>query len=252
MISVAWDKMKVKYVNAMYGEGLSVPQILAKFKGQDAGKYILKDLGFEKIIEEELKRYAATALLGMEMVAPINEATLKAIYETNKATFIRHIQLSAQEIQKELLNSMLGNLDRKQMLSRVMNLKEGLNSAQMETVVDTMNRTFSRQVQAVMSRELPADTKYIYTGPVDEKTRDICLEMMAAGELTRDEIEQQFPGAFIDGGGFNCRHSWRTVTKFTEKTGLNNQGRAEGVIEEKRTQNKWHTPETLLQKDMSK
>ncbi|MFA4990602.1 MAG: hypothetical protein WC579_01660 [Candidatus Paceibacterota bacterium] len=252
MITVAWEKTKIKYINAMYKEGLSVPQILAKFRGHDAGQYILKELGFEKTIEEELKRYATSALLGMEAVAPINETTLKAIYEVNKATFLKHIQFSAQEIQKELMNSMLANLDRKQMLARVMNLRDGLNQAQMETIIDTMNRTYSRQVQAVMSRDLPEDTKYVYAGPVDEKTRPICLEMMAAGEMTREEIDERFPGAFIDGGGFNCRHSWRTVTKFTEETKLSNPEKAKEEIEELKKEDKWETPKTQLQKDMEK
>jgi hypothetical protein len=37
--------------------------------------------------------------------------------------------------------------------------------------------------------------------------------MLHAGELTLDEIEERFPGSLIDGGGFNCRHSWELVVE---------------------------------------
>ena len=42
-------------------------------------------------------------------------------------------------------------------------------------------------------------------------SRRTVQRMAAAGELTKDEIDAQFPGAFIDGGGYNCRHAWVPV-----------------------------------------
>ena len=59
-----------------------------------------------------------------------------------------------------------------------------------------------------MADQDPPDALYVYEGPSDDRTRDECLAMIAAGALTRAEVEAQFPGAFVDGGGFNCRHSW--------------------------------------------
>jgi hypothetical protein len=250
MISVEWEKVKLKYVNAMYKEGMSVSKMLRTIKSTDAGQYILKELGFEKTIDKELKSYAARALLGMEAVAPVTEGTLQGIYEINKATFIQQIQLSARQVQKELMNAVLTGISKKVLNQRVLDMAETLRADQVETLVDTLTKTYSRQVQAVMSRDAPAETLYVYAGPVDSKTRPICLEMMSAGPLTRAEIEQQYPGSFVDGGGFNCRHEWRPYTKFTEKTGLHKPEDAKKIIESKG--DKWVKPKTQLQQQMEK
>lgn len=248
MISVEWEKMKLKYINAMYKEGMSVPKTLRLIKDTDAGKYILKELGFEKTIEKELRAYAAKALLGMEALAPVTEGTLQGIYEISKATFVKQIELSAQQLQKELMNAVLQGMSKKTLAVRVADMSETLRKDQVQTLVDTLTATYSRQVQAVMSRDVPEDTLYVYAGPVDDKTRSICLEMMSAGELTKSEIEAQFPGAFLDGGGFNCRHEWRPVTKFTKKTGLHQPDEAKSRIEAKG--DKWTKPKTLLEQQM--
>ena len=80
-----------------------------------------------------------------------------------------------------------------------------------ETLANTSLDTYSRAVERVMAEQDPAGTLYVYEGPEDDRTRDECLAMLAAGELTLAEIDAQFPGAFVDGGGFNCRHSWVPV-----------------------------------------
>jgi hypothetical protein len=206
----------------MYKEGMSVSKMLRTIKSTDAGQYILKELGFEKTIDKELKSYAARALLGMEAVAPVTEGVLQGIYEINKATFIDQIRLSAKEVQKELMNTILTGASRSSLVERIGKLDSTLRADQIQTIISTMQVTYMRQVQAYMGRELPESTLYVYAGPIDDKTRPICLEMAAAGELTMSEIEERFPGAFINGGGFNCRHHWRTVTKFTKETGLSN------------------------------
>ena len=60
----------------------------------------------------------------------------------------------------------------------------------------------------------PSNTKYVYIGPVDEKTRDECLQMASAGRLTLEQIKSQFGEAvLVDGGGFNCRHKWEIASE---------------------------------------
>ena len=60
----------------------------------------------------------------------------------------------------------------------------------------------------------PDNTKYVYIGPVDDRTRDECLSMASAGAITKKEIVSRFGEAvLIDGGGFNCRHKWEIQSK---------------------------------------
>jgi len=89
-----------------------------------------------------------------------------------------------------------------------------ISNAQMQTLVNTSLNTYSRQVTNQMMDIAPSNTKYVYIGPVDEKTRDKCLQMASAGRLTLNQIKSQFGEAvLVDGGGFNCRHKWEIASE---------------------------------------
>jgi len=54
---------------------------------------------------------------------------------------------------------------------------------------------------------------YIYTGPRDGITRPFCKELVGK-VLTEDQIKKLGNGSsLINGGGFNCRHSWSPISK---------------------------------------
>ncbi|MFQ6610705.1 MAG: hypothetical protein ACE5D7_07895, partial [Fidelibacterota bacterium] len=55
-----------------------------------------------------------------------------------------------------------------------------------------------------------AKVKWVYIGPNDSVTRDICQEALAAGEVTEKERDRLAAGG-PDRGGFNCRHDWMIV-----------------------------------------
>ena len=77
-----------------------------------------------------------------------------------------------------------------------------------ESVVATALASYNRSIVMVMGEDLPNDESWYYHGPLDGKTRPICRVMLSVGGLTKTEVESQFPGALVDGGGFNCRHRW--------------------------------------------
>ena len=61
--------------------------------------------------------------------------------------------------------------------------------------------------------EAPDDTKYIYIGPADEKTRDFCLTAIQSGALTMAQIESMgWRSSLTEGGGINCRHGWEAMS----------------------------------------
>ena len=94
----------------------------------------------------------------------------------------------------------------------------------MQTVINTTLNTYSRMVTNQMMGVAPKNTKYVYIGPVDDRTRDECLEQIAEGEMTHSEIISKFGEAVLeDGGGFNCRHKWEIAS--TEGKGFSEQGK---------------------------
>ena len=108
-------------------------------------------------------------------------------------------------------------------------INASVSNAQMQTLVNTTLNTYSRQVTNQMMANAPKNTKYVYIGPVDDRTRDECLDMASAGELTEEQIISQFGSApLADGGGFNCRHKWEIAS--TEGKGFNEQKEAEKRI----------------------
>lgn len=64
--------------------------------------------------------------------------------------------------------------------------------------------------------EVDDDPKFRYVGPLDNKTRPFCADVLARDKLfTLREIREldrhpdaQLEPVFIYGGGFNCRHRW--------------------------------------------
>jgi hypothetical protein len=89
---------------------------------------------------------------------------------------------------------------------------------QIRTLYDTSVSIFGRQVEALQAGDDP-DTTFAFFGPVDEKTRDFCLEHVGK-VYTRAEIDAldngQIDNCFLTAGGFSCRHSWVEVSKFSE------------------------------------
>ena len=91
----------------------------------------------------------------------------------------------------------------------------------MQTLVNTTLNSYSRSITTAMMEEAPDDTLYHYIGPVDGKTRDICLRMASEGRVPRSQIEKTYGReVLIDGGGFNCRHKWERAGRETSEFNL--------------------------------
>ena len=85
-----------------------------------------------------------------------------------------------------------------------------LTGNQVATMITTTLNNYSRSINLMMMNEAPRDTIYEYVGPIDGRTRDICLFYGSVGPLRRSEIEKLKDGSYSlsYGGGYNCRHAW--------------------------------------------
>jgi hypothetical protein len=96
---------------------------------------------------------------------------------------------------------------------------------------DTELTIFGRQVEALKTEDLGPSQPFMYSGPVDTKTRDWCMEHV--GKIyTREAIDGlsngQLPNVFLTGGGWNCRHVWMAVESQALKDLAGTGQRAEG------------------------
>ena len=105
-----------------------------------------------------------------------------------------------------------------------------ISTKRARTVYDTAVSTFSRQVAQVGTTGEPSEP-FIYVGPVDGKVREFCLDHVGKvySRARIDDMDNgQLPNVFLTGGGYNCRHQWRRVSRLdTELLALVDTGEVE-------------------------
>ena len=82
-----------------------------------------------------------------------------------------------------------------------------------ETLVNTAYNQFGNSVTELMALKAPKNTRYVYIGANDEKTRLTCLDKIAfsgSRGRTRGEILAQFGD--MRNELWNCRHKWEKMS----------------------------------------
>ena len=216
-------------------EIISAISELTKGKSNKEVVSIINDLDVNKIIELKtagiMSGYLAAQrdiLLSKEFFAPISEDELRALLVASEQYFGANLVGMGASIQQQVLSGIINNRNVNEIVGLIG--KQGYAAHSLNRIINDGMNNYSRAVSSFMMEEAPDNTKYIYIGPADEKTRDFCLELMAAGELTRKEIlDRGWTSSLTEGGGINCRHNWeRAATKVKVK--YYNQKKAKGII----------------------
>ena len=92
----------------------------------------------------------------------------------------------------------------------------------LETQVVTAFGQFSSAVANLLSENLPDDTKFVYIGPHDNKTREECVDRIILGPTTREEIGRTKFGNFTN-AIWNCRHRWEQMSSSPKDQGYNKE-----------------------------
>ena len=240
---LAVEKMESSVVNAIVSlkkQGLTTAETHLALSAIDMDDFILKDLGFQTDIDNLMVKYQTGVLANIKMVGDVTEPMLQSLVAMDRATFIKQAGYNASLIKQDLARKVLGNATPTQMLN---SLKTVVRPDQAKTLVNTTLNTFSRTVNDRMAETSPPSKKYIYEGPVDDRTRDICLQMASEGAISRSDITSNYPGSFQDGGGYNCRHRW-VATEAAGSKFLNPTG-AKERIESLKKKGRWETPKTF-------
>ena len=186
-----------------------ISRILSAIDFED---YILNTLNLQGDIEILLNAYTSI-LENMEGFGAVSEAGLQSLVEIDRTFYVGECKNFANTMKKELSRGIIAGLTESELTDSILNGFGGvLTKDQAKTLANTSLNSYSRSVTELMTEDMPDDTKYYYQGALDERTRDVCLEMISAGSLTKKEIDKRFPSAFTDGGGYNCRHRWTMLT----------------------------------------
>ena len=205
---------------------------LYKLKGQKSAEEFLvfiEDLNVKEIIRAKsanaISIYEASHGVMLQTIqgfAAVAETTLVALKNYSTESLLNQFDNMAQIIKKEVVNGIIAGTPVQTVLQAVQG-QGALSRRQLQTLIDTAMNEYSRSVTKVMIDKMPDDMEYQYIGALDEKTRPECLEMMAAGNLTKKEIIRRFGSeVFTSGGGYNCRHKWEIALQ--DKFGHNPEG----------------------------
>lgn len=211
------SKLIAKFTD-LYGKyGGDRDRLIAGILSEDVGKMILEEIGLGEYYEAVLDEYDKVALgVAAKLAKNMDAFSVSAIKQIYRWTFHEHVRDVGQELKNVLIKGAFGGMSEKAMNEALLRATKKLSEEQIGALVNTNLRTLSRTAFSEMTKDLPENALYRYVGPSDDKMRPFCAEHIG-DEMTREEWEaltnDQGGSAWIEGGGFNCRHSLELVTE---------------------------------------
>lgn len=191
-------------IESLEEEGLSAEEILAIIASVNMAVYLLEDLGMSSavgLVDADILRILDT----LPSFGTITETQLQAFKNIANNSVLSYTQSLGDDLRR-IMSQGIVNSSSKDEIRDIM--RRVSKDRRIDVVINESLRAFEQSVIAEMARDLPVNTLFSYVGPLDEKTRPLCRHILARSPLTRNQIDSIFPGAFLDRGGYNCRHLW--------------------------------------------
>ena len=146
----------------------------------------------------------------------MTEEEIQVLIEMNEDVWDSYLPYLSAQVQQQLALGSFTGLTAQEVVANITDAT--LSPAQVQTLITTSLNNYSRSITASIMEEEPDDTLYWYIGPLDGKTRDICVRYMSADKVTQSEILRMEDGRYslTYGGGYNCRHKWEVAGKVSE------------------------------------
>ena len=159
----------------------------------------------------------------------MTEAEIQLLIAMDSEVWEAYLPYLAAQMQQQIAAGSFAGLTRQQIIANIETA--ALSARQVETLVTTSLNNYSRSVTRTMMEEEPNNTLYQYIGPVDGRTRDLCLLMASSPPLTESEIVNEFGSSVLSfGGGYNCRHKWQSISKVGVSKNFYNPKKAKELL----------------------
>jgi len=228
-------------VEEMENEGLSTLEILALLAGIDLATYFIEDLGASAGISSYMVA-TENVLSDMPFFGGATEEQLLALQSLQRSTITNYTGHVGTIVRDEISKGVVGGQTRDQ-IKEAITRRVGTNKASVSLIIETGLADYQQSVSHIMSADQPATMKYFYIGPMDERTRPLCREILAGMPYTKAEIDARFPGAFIDRGGPRCRHHWGKMSP--DKVLVRHRNEARRRIKELKDAKRYKKPITI-------
>lgn len=204
----AWTKI-LELMSSMYGKfqasNLSTEAIIKELIDLDFKTLLLRDFKLNGELKAITSNYINT-LRSMKSFAAVPEATLTSLIKMDIRFFSSKIGEQAEIMKRLMIESIIGRQSEAVFAESL--LSTGMSERVANQIANDSLRRFSRTVTREMANNAPPDKLFIYEGPIDDRTSDVCLQISAAGPMTMASIDSRFVSASLGGGHFACRHEF--------------------------------------------
>ena len=196
---------------------------LVKGKSASESLEILSGINLDKAYELKLaKAFTAYEAGVVEILrntyttTTLPESSIRALLNNTKKTVMDNMKVVSSTTMTGIIDGIATNKSVEQTLETI---KGQIPNT--EVVVNTAYNQFNITLTTMLADELPANTKWIYIGANDSKTRQQCKNKIGAGALTKKQILNQFGD--MNNEIWNCRHKWEQMSSSPEDQGYNPQ-----------------------------
>ena len=208
---------------------MSKPEMVAFLQKADFTKIMLDDLklsdNYYKNIELEYRNIVSNLTT---QLSKAQQASLNVLSNIDNATYFNHVRDAGIALKQTTLKAILGDVNQNELLNILKDATKELSSGQIGSLLNTNLRTFSRSTFAESVSELPDDTLVQYVGGVPIPTsRPFCVhtynKIMTIKEAKAMRNDTG-GSAWIDGGGFSCRHNFIVYSDLGDGKGIEKKG----------------------------
>ena len=194
---------------------------LVKGKSSSEALEILSGINLEKAYELKLAK-AFTAyeagivefLRNTYTTTSLSEGSIRALLNTTKRSVMANMGVISPVTMQGVIE---GIATGRTVEDTLLLIKEQIPNP--ELVVNTAYNQFSNTLTTMLADELPENTKWIYIGANDSKTRERCKAKIGAGALTKKQILNKFGN--MNNEIWRCRHKWEQMGRSPEDQGYN-------------------------------
>ena len=194
---------------------------LVKGKSSSEALEILSGINLEKAYELKLAK-AFTAyeagivefLRNTYTTTSLSEGSIRALLNTTKRSVMANMGVISPVTMQGVIE---GIATGRTVEDTLLLIKDQIPNP--ELVVNTAYNQFSNTLTTMLADELPENTKWIYIGANDSKTRERCKAKIGAGALTKKQILNKFGN--MNNVIWRCRHKWEQMGRNPEDQGYN-------------------------------
>ena len=207
--------------------------VIVKGRSPEEASAIISQLNIDEMMK--LKMAGAFALFDQAVIrilestfspsaSVLSEATLRSLLDNAKGFISAEFVGKTSAIMKQSIIDGISVGKFPSDVVKELNEVFRLDERHLQTIVNTGYSQYSNAITNMMSSGLPDNTKYVYIGAYDGKTRDRCIEKIQFSPASKKSVLGRFGD--LNNEIWNCRHKWEPASRDIEGQGFEDKASA--------------------------